>query len=313
MGSPTNIIERYNRKNWLINGDFQISQRGDYTSPFTVADATYNIDRWKSLLSTPGLMDIQHLSTNQPSALSDSKSIKMIANVTSSHFSGLFQWIEDFEKFKDKVVTFSAWVKSNTVNATLRLNQGSSSYSNPHSGNGTWELLTLTTTISNGATGVRCYVSNYDGSTNAITAGDYIEFTGAKLEIGEFATPFQPRPLIEELLLCQRYFHIIDNTDNGGLFFLQGRFIDATRIDCLVRYPITMRAVPSCTYTNGTGGFYISVGTTSYTVAAISFPHMGKDRGRIRYTASSGTSQGYAGQVGGNSTDQDIRFDAELY
>ena len=34
------------RKNYIINGDFQISQRADYTSATTAANQVYYLDRW---------------------------------------------------------------------------------------------------------------------------------------------------------------------------------------------------------------------------------------------------------------------------
>lgn len=71
--------------NWIINGDMRISQRGDYSSATSAVDNAYYIDRFQS--NVQGVTaNIQHISTSQPTALSNSKSSKLIATSSASGF-----------------------------------------------------------------------------------------------------------------------------------------------------------------------------------------------------------------------------------
>ena len=53
-------------------------------------------------------------------------------------------------------------------------------------------------------------------------AGATINFTGIQLEIGNIATPFEPRPYGLELQECQRYLLVIGNNNNGYAPFATG-------------------------------------------------------------------------------------------
>jgi hypothetical protein len=88
------------------------------------------------------------------------------------------------------------------------------------------------------------------GATNILaTAGNYIEFTGVQLEKGTVATPFEVRPYATELQLCQRYYYIVTSAVNPGYTVLcQGSFIGSTTVaQCLMNFPVTMRAITSPT------------------------------------------------------------------
>ena len=71
--------------------------------------------------------------------------------------------------------------------------------------------------------------------------------TGVQLEKGTVATPFEVRPYATELALCQRYYYIVSSAVNGGYTVLcQGSFIGSTTVaQCLVNFPVTMRAITS--------------------------------------------------------------------
>jgi len=243
------INYNYPNYNWLINGDCRVSQRGDYSSASSATTGTYYIDRWKTNFGTV-TFNKQHLSTNQPSGLNNCYSIRLIATNTVSGWGGHDQFIEDYASFSDKKVTFSVWVKSNNADARLVFYDGVSTItSSGHTGGGDWELLTLTTTVDSSATTLRLstYIIPASGSGNSvITTGDYIEFTGAKLEIGPY-TPFESRPFAEELRLCQRYFifghFAFKNVSTGSL-------LQASGIGGVTPFPVQMRTSPTISRTD---------------------------------------------------------------
>lgn len=198
--------------NILINGDCRINQRdvivldAAAVSTTTASTSGFFIDRFKISASVV-TADCQWLSTGQPSALSGSNSYKIIASSTATGLLQLREEVEDFALYKGKVVTGSAWVRSNSTDAIIRINDGvTQTQSNKHSGSGNLELLTVTHTVSSSATQLWQQHMIYDNGNVSITSGDYIEFTGAKLELGSTATEFVADSEGDSLRKCQRYF-----------------------------------------------------------------------------------------------------------
>lgn len=83
-------------------------------------------------------------------------------------------------------------------------------------------------------------IDNFMDSTS-----NNIWFTGVKLEAGETATPFVPRPFGEELAFCQRYFYAIPFATNTAIY--SGFSFDGRQFYGVVRYPIEMRDDPQVT------------------------------------------------------------------
>ena len=70
--------------------------------------------------------------------------------------------------------------------------------------------------------------------------------TGAQLEVGNTATPFEHRSFGDELARCQRYY--TDSRDNKPSDHLViGQAISSARIGASVFFPQSMRANPSMT------------------------------------------------------------------
>ena len=208
------------RKNWIINGDMQVSQRGDYTSATAATHTNYYIDRWAANSTVAN--ELTHFSTNQPAGASG-KSAKYEATATNaSAIFGAVQHIEDknYALLSNRTFTLSAWVKSNSSNARLAIKENASWFtiSDSHSGDGTWQKLSFTGTFDTLSSGLLVLIGLHSPTAGSvsITSGDYIEFTQVKLEIGDTATPFESRSYGEELALCQRYYQKIDNV--GGSY-----------------------------------------------------------------------------------------------
>ena len=236
------------RRNILINGDFQVSQRGDYTTAGTAPNA-YVLDRW--LVDRNGTATVQHTSGHDiPGTPAICKAIKLVQTVTGTNFLGVRQKIENPEQYIGRTVTYSAWVRSNTPNARIEFYiPGSTThlYIGPnHSGSGQWEYLSFTTTIkSSGASTtawfVDAFIDNGAYSNTTITAGDYIEATMLQMEIGKVATPFEHRSYGEELALCQRYCHVVGHPSQVT-YLGSGSMYTTTAVNLSVPLPATMRS-----------------------------------------------------------------------
>ena len=209
-------------QNRIINALCLISQRGDFSAASAALNNTYYIDRfsvgWSNVSANK-----QHISTNQPSALFGSKSLRLTA--TSAHASGYLlinQSVENPLDLVGKEITLSAWVKSSNPNARLRAywTEGGATFrSTKHTGDGTWQRLTLTFTINStvGTTGhLNVMAITYSDSETgvSIAIGDYIEATGWMLNVGPMAMPVCLAGVTQEgeLALCQRYFERVDSS-----------------------------------------------------------------------------------------------------
>ena len=181
------------RTNLLINGDFKISQRGDYSSATAASHSTYYLDRWKTDISGP-TATIQRQTVTLPDG-TQTYSAKLAATSTvSSGYLQLQQYVEVFPYMQGRTVTFSAWVRSNRQ-VRLRLENSSTNYDSliSHSGTGNWEYITQTLTLGTGLSLLTFGVIfwNSSGGTTGtptgagINSGDYIEFANYQVEFGK--------------------------------------------------------------------------------------------------------------------------------
>lgn len=304
------------RKNILINGGFEISQRGDYTSAASYTDGTYHVDRWQTLRDGV-TATIQHL---VPVSGESSYGIKLTATSSTNGTIRLRQRLEipNIYKWGARTFTLSARVKSNSTNARLMMYGGSSqgyayvSGNDSHSGGGEIETLTATfTTTASVSTEFAAFVgidNIRSASDPAITSGDYFEVYDFQMELGKVATPFEHRSYGEELILCLRYYHkfgdnilFIGTAGNGGTFQHHP--------------PVPMRAVPSI-INNKSDPYWednpwLSAGTslTGFSVTT-SNTHSDEYGGDIRVsgTFTPNTTRGYQHLVDANY----LAADAEL-
>jgi len=230
------------RKNLLINGDFRVSQRGDYTSVTALASAIYYLDRWVAYRS-----NINGTLQTVPATINgiSKTAYRLVATNSVSGELAMQQRLENQDIPNGSTVTLSAWVKSDT-NAGLRYYNGAS-WSNitPHSGSGEWEKLSVTYSVANTTSYYAVQVI-----TNTTHTNSYFEFTDVQLELGSVATDFEHRSYGEELALCQRYY-----VKQYGAWSFQGsRWVNEHF--CSIPHPVTMRGLPTFT-SSGAGAFQV--------------------------------------------------------
>jgi len=261
------------RKNWIINGDMQVSQRGDYTSATAATHTNYYIDRWAANSTVAN--ELTHFSTNQPAGASG-KSAKYEATATNaSAIFGAVQHIEDknYALLSNRTFTLSAWVKSNSSNARLAIKENASWFtiSDSHSGDGTWQKLSFTGTFDTLSSGLLVLIGLHSPTAGSvsITSGDYIEFTQVKLEIGDTATPFESRSYAEELRDCQRYYQRITQDGSANLLPLGACFANSsTNIRTALHLPVEMRAAPTIAV-SAAADFTSYIDATAYAATAV--------------------------------------------
>ena len=190
-------------RNLIINGDFKISQRGDYTTAANLPSSTYTLDRWISYMSNmTGTLQHTTVTLNGETR----RAAKVVLTNSTSGEALLEQRVEPVNMVVGKIYTLSAWVRTTNSSIRLRVHDGGgwihspvSQYATP---SGQWQKITFTY-LYNGPVAGYHPVQLYCSSGNT---GEYYEFTDFQLEEGTVATPFERRLIGQELQLCQRYY-----------------------------------------------------------------------------------------------------------
>ena len=244
------------RKNLIINGDFKISQRGNYTSSTNMVHNTYYLDRWISDHGNTVTATFTHITTNLPKQYRNETNNGLRFEATSSNSSGYLGFRQKYEfmsHLDGKFVTVSAWVKSNRPAVIINYDGSGAPYDYAqHSGSGQWEYLSYTTFINSTTHNYFdiFLINPITYSYVSISSGDYVEVTNYQLEVGKNATEFEHRSYAEELTLCQRYYQQ-DNVPNNnvGPWFNVIDGLGSSYYRCTIFLPTPMRIAPSVSWT----------------------------------------------------------------
>ena len=233
------------RKNLIINGGFDVWQRGNYTSAVATSNAAYSADRWKTWLgAVSATIENTVVSINGKTK----NAFKIEATSSATGYIGLLQIIDGENVPKNEDAIVSAWVRTNNVNTRFRENWFSGADSNSPALNpdGNWHKVTWN--INNKQTpssgNVAIGIITYNTAAVPVSSGDYIEVADFQLEIGSVATDFEHRSYGEELALCQRYYQKVGN---GSAYTTFGIFNAETTgsATCAYVYPQEMRGPPT--------------------------------------------------------------------
>jgi hypothetical protein len=312
------------RRNILINGDFQVWQRGDYTTATNAGNNVYYTDRFK-VRNSQGSSDmtIQHITNDHPPNVYHGDAVKCVSTTGASTIEhmGLYHIIEDYQKLQGQTVTYSAWVKANTAVQIWIYELGTTnrfSTSENHSGNGQWEKLTVTHTYltNNSIGGAYTYITTYGNTT---PANGYHISTQHQLELGKVATPFEHRSYGEELALCQRYYQVIKAASGSGYKrFARGHVVASNLLDCSINLPVEMRTYPTLVTTGTTSDYAIYHGNTVSACSTTPDLNTASDDGvgnvisLNAYVASGLTLGQGAALLSNNSYTSYLAFNAEL-
>ena len=252
------------RKNLLINGGFDVWQRGTTGT----AQGYNSADRW--YISRGGGSPAVSI-TRETFATTEtdikSKYYLQWVQSTGGTTPYIAQRVEEIKPLLGQEVTVSVWMKAAsavTIDLDVYIDYGDAQSTTldentSFSVTTSWQKFQHTFTISSGGTvsaNSNLEVRFSPPDSNTITT----YFAEAQLELGSTATDFEHRSYGEELALCQRYFcksfristtPANDTTeDNGGWGGLTA-YSSATARNAPFTYPIRMRAVPTIVFYNG--------------------------------------------------------------
>lgn len=223
-------------RNKIINGNFDVWQRGASCSVGTGVSTAYVADRWMGVRS--GFVPGATVSL-QPAGLTGFRYCARVQRDGGNADTAGINLEQDLETsacipFQGAAVTLSFYARcganySASASAlAVRLVSGTGTDQNALVGTftgaanavdstatltTTWQRFSYTVTIGAGVTQLGSRFVHVP--TGTAGAADYFEITGVQLEIGSVATPFEHRPYGMELALCQRYFQVLaDGTVN---------------------------------------------------------------------------------------------------
>ena len=232
-------IGNYN-KNVIINGNFDIWQRGTSSSV-----TTYLADRWKSggtgstkLITRESFAVGQTVVPNNPKYYA--RTVISVAGSAAGDNVNIHQRIENVSTFAGETITLSFWAKADS-NKTIvaEFTQYFGTGGSPSAPNFNVANISINLTTSWVQYTLDVDVNNISGLTVGTDGNDYLRImfwfaagttydartnslghqTGTfdiaqvQLEKGSYATNFELRSESKELALCQRYFEKTYNTD----------------------------------------------------------------------------------------------------
>ncbi len=289
-------------KNKLINGNMTIDQRNNGGSVTQNTSTQYVVDRFGVYGSTTSKCTAQQNagSVTAPAGFVNYLGVTSSSaySVVSADTFFLTQRIEGYNtadlnwgSANAKTITLSFWVRSSltgTFGGSLINNDYTRSYPFTYtiSAANTWQQISITiagdttgTWNTGSSVGIRVNWNlgsgaTYSGTANTWASAEYYAptgavsvvgtngatfyITGAQFEIGTTATNFDFRSYGTELGLCQRYF--VKGPGNT-LYIARGYAAEGYPY---YKFPVTMRAAPTATYTatniSDTGGVVVSTG-----------------------------------------------------
>lgn len=275
-------------KNWIINGSFEIAQRGFSFSNSTNSTNAYGIDRWQFYRTGFATNIVQTQNTSTVVGQHYCTIIQRTPGDTSTAPLFLSQTIEtgDVRKLAGQQMTLSyyyfgggAAIGAN-LSATIAYGTGTdgnlasgltgqaSINSNVTVMASPWQFATLTFTMPSNAT--QFGIAFSWTPTGTAGSSDFFAITGVQLELGPIATSYEQLPFREQLLRCQRYYCSTypyatypgtASTDSSSLYFWTGPTADAGSYGGpLYSFPTIMRIAPNTTvynpHTGATGTAY---------------------------------------------------------
>lgn len=243
-------------KNYIINGGFNVWQRGTYFN--NLPNGTYSADRWVVYDTTN---DIIYNVIRNVGVFQGGYGATYTWN-SGTGTRSIVQFIENVTKFKvgtQVTISFEAYTDSTpyTIGVAIQGVKGKwaaatgESVSNIKLTNiKTRYSVTLTvpdwTKLGIDYANLEDTMLAYKFIFQPTTNGKNFIISKIQLEEGSVATPFENRPIGLELSLCQRYYW---RTDNGGMVLNPVNV--AVNMPVAIKFPVTMRVVPTETRANG--------------------------------------------------------------
>ena len=319
----------YAGKNKIINGDFNVWQRGTSTT-VTANTTAFVSDRWRLNVDNPlggSAVVTREAFTpgTAPVAGYEGVYFSQIANTAGSTSSRYFwQNIENVQTFAGQTVTLSFWAKASattSIDVKYQQNFGSGgssavngTFNNATSLTTSWQRFSYSVTlpsISGKTVGTSSYIYVLFQWLNTVSTT--IQFWGVQLEAGSTATAFQTATgtIQGELAACQRYYYRFTSASNYT-YFGGGFSASTTQAKFIFKLATTMRTSPSFSATSA-GNLQINGSAASPSVTSVTLDQANPDSVGLFANCSSGLTAGQGVLVIGNNSSAPLfEFSSEL-
>ena len=329
-------------RNKLINGDFQVAQRGTSitsATDITNNDTNHTLDRWQLFSDGNDIVDVTQETTTVPTnglyaialdvetankkfgiaqKIEQKNCVDLIGQEVTLSFKAKVSATTNLDNVKCAIIAWdgtadsltddmiSAWGAEGT-DPTLATNY---TYENtPANLNLTTSYATYTTTATIDTSGAKNVVVFIWSDVTTTSTGEFLYITDVQLERGPSSTPFERKSISQQLEGCQRYF--ISYGGNSDFEWIAvGSNISTTLFDGVIHFPTTMRIDPTLAVSANSDWnlFDGSIDTTSGWSNIEGSPK----HGGIRCTASTQTQGNCSRVYSNNTSDARMTFDAQL-
>jgi len=303
------------RKNLIINGGFDVWQRGTSFG----SSSSFSADRWYINSGSATLSASQQAFLVGQTEVPYSPTYFLRVGIAGANTRQVLHKVEGLSRFSGQTVTLSYWAKSNVAVTPdcriLGLYDGSST-----------ELLNSVANVAIGTDWSKYThtfnIKSFSGKTigpNSCLQLDWTFFddsayefdiANVQLEFSSVATDFEHRSYGEELALCQRYYYRRTVNDNHPICTVNGE--DNSTAVGYITFPAEMRSAPSFIY-SGYTTFKVNAGT-AFVLHANGLNVFGTNQCTAGVLVSLTTVmlKERAGQVRGNAAGAWVAFYAEL-
>jgi hypothetical protein len=316
-------------KNKIINGAFDIWQRGTSFTPATAGTGSYTADRMWVYWDGTGTTTFSRQSFTAGTApVSGYESSFFLRSAMSSgaSFLGIAQKIEDVRTFAGQTVTISFWAKATsslTITPLIRQDFGSGgstlvdTYATPQTLTSSWVRYSTTVavpSISGKTIGTSSFLQVYPiVYTSGTIASNTVDVWGIQVEAANTATSFQTATgtIQGELAACQRYYW---RSNAAGAFSVLGMGATwaSTASNNQIALPVEMRVYPT-SVDFSTLRILDITGSAAYAVSAVALSgNATRTLPSVDCTISGATANRVTNLQTNNSSAGYIGFSAEL-
>ncbi len=301
------------RRNLLINGGFDVWQRG---TSFTPTGANpYTADRWLVYQSATSNVTVTKRTESIHSSVPFINYIRLDNTIDAdTAWIELNQYVEDYAHLINNTVTVSFWAKASydIHDGYVYTNSGTSS--GAYAITTSWAKYKVTLDLKSGTVASNGYLRILLGTQTLVAADSYIDYAQVQLELGKVATPFEHRSYGEELALCQRYYQVLANVSSDSLGACS-RW-NSSNVFLFADLPVEMRTVPTLDTNISTSSSALATKMAGYTSTHNSLTLDGDSSPRkLRLNSTSvpsGSSDGQAGWIRLNQGSIYVNLSAEL-
>jgi hypothetical protein len=140
------------------------------------------------------------------------------------------------------------------------------------------------------------------------------EITGVQWEVGSVATDFEHRSFGQELSLCHRYYYLAHEMNGlGGEKPINlGVGENSSTICSTLRFPVTMRSVPTMEASTGSNFFMFREDQNSHSFNSLSLRYATRMAAEFTQSGSVSLTSAVGGMLRGANDDSTLAFTAEL-